>query len=276
MDHRKLSIGFIGGGNMAQAIVAGLVRAGHEASLLAVAEPGEAQRARIAAIHNGIRAVTRNADVAANSKVLVLAVKPQVLPAVLMELAGVARPAGQLLISVAAGVRITAIAAAFDGVAPVVRVMPNQPALLGAGMSVLVAGATATANDRAQAEYIARSTGETLWLDDETLMDAVTAVSGSGPAYFYLLIEAMEATARELGLPAEAARTLVRQTALGAAMAAAVPGSDPAALRASVTSPGGTTAAALAVMEQAGLRETLRRAIVAARDRGTELGRGSR
>ncbi len=276
MDHRALRIGFIGGGNMAQAVVAGLVRSGHAPGLIQVAEPGTAPRERIRAIDPAIGLTTDNRAVAAASEVLVLAVKPQVLPIVLAELCSVGRQPDQLVLSVAAGATIAAIGAGLGGAPAIVRVMPNQPALIGAGMSVLVTDAATPAAVRARAEYVARSTGEALWLDDESLMDAVTAGSGSGPAYFYLLIEAMESTARELGLPADAARTMVRQTALGAAQAAALPDADAAALRASVTSPGGTTAAALAVMDAAGLRDTLRRAIVAARDRGAELGRGSR
>jgi pyrroline-5-carboxylate reductase len=154
--------------------------------------------------------------------------------------------------------------------------MPNQPALIGEGMSVLVATGTTTPAQRAQAFYICESTGKALWLGDEDLMDAVTAVSGSGPAYFYLLMELMEQSAVALGLPADVARTLVRQTALGAAHSAADPAADVAALRRSVTSPGGTTAAALAVLEQAGLADILHRALTAARDRGIELGRSPR
>jgi pyrroline-5-carboxylate reductase len=276
VDHRALRIGFIGGGNMAQAIVAGLVRSGHAPGLLQVAEPDAAPRERIRAIDPAIGLTTDNRAVAVASELLVLAVKPQVLPAVLAELGSVGRPPDQLVLSVAAGATIAAIGAGLGGAPAIVRVMPNQPALIGAGMSVLVTDATTPAAVRARAEYVARCTGEALWVDDEGLMDAVTAVSGSGPAYFYLLIEAMESTARELGLPADAARAMVRQTALGAAQSAALPDADAAALRASVTSPGGTTAAALAVMDAAGLRDTLRRAIVAARDRGAELGRGSR
>jgi pyrroline-5-carboxylate reductase len=270
-----LQIGFIGGGNMAQAIIAGLLRAGHAPGAITVAEPAPAVRDRLVGLNPSIGATHSNADVAGRAAVLVLAVKPQVMPDVLAELSAARRPAGQLIISVAAGVTLQTLRLALAG-SDAVRAMPNQPALIGEGMTALVAATDLGETGRAQAEYIAGSTGKALWIADETLMDAVTAVSGSGPAYFYLLMEIMEQAAVELGLPAEVARTLVRQTALGAARAANLPGNEPATLRAGVTSPGGTTAAALAVLEQAGLRETLQRAITAARDRGAELGRSSR
>lgn len=272
MNHSDLHIAFIGGGNMAQAMVAGLLRAGHRPQHISVAEPQAAARERIGRLHEGISLGIANAQAAAAADVLVLAVKPQVLPAVLDEIAGVTRPARQLVLSVAAGVGLATLGRSLRH-AQIVRVMPNQPALIGAGMSVLVAAAGLDPARKERAGYVVQSIGHALWLDDETLMDAVTAVSGSGPAYFYLFMEAMEDTATELGLPRETARTLVRQTALGAARTALATDGDLAGLRQSVTSPGGTTAAALAVMEAAELRATLRRALLAARDRCIELGR---
>lgn len=274
--HADTGIGFIGGGHMAQAIAAGLLRAGHSPAALAVAEPLPATRERWRALHAGIRTGSDNTAVAAQADVLVLAVKPQVMPAVLAALEPVPRPAAQLVVSVAAGVTLATLARALGESPNAVRVMPNQPALVGEGMSVLVASACVDARARALAMYVAAATGKALWITDESLMDAVTAVSGSGPAYFYLLMELMEQSAVALGLPPDVARTLVRQTALGAARAAADPQADVAALRSSVTSPGGTTAAALAVLEQAGIGDILRRALTAARDRGAELGRGAR
>lgn len=272
MSERNLQIGFVGGGNMARAMVAGLLRAGHEPACIAIAEPATAARESLAALHPQLQVTDASASAAVGAGVLVLAVKPQVIPAVLGELAGLRRPPGQLLVSVAAGITLATLQ---RGVAPggaAVRIMPNQPALVGAGMSVLVAAAGVGAPQRAQAQYIAEATGQALWVNDESFMDAVTAVSGSGPAYFYLLMEAMEEAAVALGLPMETARTLVRQTALGAAGVAVATGGGLAPLRDSVTSPGGTTAAALAVLEAAGWREALKRAITAARDRGAELG----
>jgi pyrroline-5-carboxylate reductase len=275
MSHDQLRIGFIGGGNMAQAMIAGLLRAGHRAERLQVAEPAAATRERLASLHAGLRITTANAEVAAGAEALVLAVKPQVMAAVTSELAVVRRPPGQLVISIAAGVTIAALERRLGAEAAIVRVMPNQPAIVGEGMSVLVASQRVGAMQRAQAAYVAGGTGKAAWIEDESLMDAVTAVSGSGPAYFYLLMEMLEDGAMDLGLPRHTARLLARQTALGAARVAADPAVDAAAMRASVTSPGGTTAAALTVLDEAGIRDIFRRALRAARDRGAELGRGS-
>lgn len=265
-------IGFIGVGNMAQAIICGLLEARVPAHKLLVAEPDADRRRQLGTLGQGLRLAGSNAEVAAAADVLVLAIKPQVMPTVLGELRGGRRPARQLVMSIAAGIPIASITAALGDDAAVVRVMPNQPALVGAGMSVLVASPAVDAGQAALALALAATTGRALWIEDEALMDAVTAVSGSGPAYFYLLMELMEEAAIELGLPAGIARTLVRQTALGAARTALDESRELAALRRSVTSPGGTTAAALAVMEAAGLRDTLHRALRAARDRGIELG----
>ena len=273
MSHSKLRIGFIGGGNMAHAMLGGLLRAGHDPRCLHVAEPAAERRARLATLDPALRVTAANAEVATGAELLVLAVKPQVMPAVAAELAPLSRPAGQLLLSIAAGVTLAALARWLGADTPAVRVMPNQPALVGEGMSVLVASPRASEAQRAQALYVAGATGQTAWLREESLMDAVTAVSGSGPAYFYLLMEMLEAGAVHLGLPRELARTLTRQTALGAARVAADPAVDVPAMRESVTSPGGTTAAALGVLEQAGIRDIFRRALEAARDRGAELGR---
>jgi pyrroline-5-carboxylate reductase len=274
MSYEELRIGFIGGGNMAQALVAGLLRAGHRPERLHIAEPAEAARARLAALHSGLRLTATNADVAVSAAVLVLAVKPQVMPAVAAEVAGRRRPPGQLVVSIAAGVTLGALHRWLGADTAAVRVMPNQPALVGEGMAVLVSGPEVSDDQRAAATYVAGAAGRTAWIADESLMDAVTAISGSGPAYFYLLMEMIEDSAVRLGLPPDTARVLTRQTALGAARVAADPAVDLAAMRASVTSPGGTTAAALGVLDEAGVRDIFRRALQAARDRGAELGRG--
>jgi pyrroline-5-carboxylate reductase len=267
-----LTIGFIGGGHMARAMLGGLLRAGHPAARLAVAEPADAQRALVTDL-GAVRVTPVNAEVAASSDILVLAVKPQVVPAVLSEIAGLRRPTGQLVLSVAAGVTLAALGRALGTGSAIVRAMPNQPALIGEGVAALVASQAVSPAQRDQAFRVVAATGHALWLEREDLMDAVTAVSGSGPAYFYLLMEMMEEAAATLGLERDVARRLVRQTALGAARMAGDPASDVAALRAGVTSPGGTTAAALEVLERAGIRALFGRAIAAARDRGAELGR---
>jgi pyrroline-5-carboxylate reductase len=268
------SIGFIGGGNMAAAIVRGLVAAGVSPRQISVTDPQPAARERISAIAAGIATGTDNAAVAATADVLVLAVKPQVLAEVCATLAPARKP-GQLVVSIAAGVRLSSLAAWLGADTPLVRAMPNQPALVGAGITALVAPPGVTAGDRARAAAVLEAAGSVVWLDDESLMDAVTAVSGSGPAYFYLLTELLAAAGRVVGLPPELAATLARQTAFGAGRTLAETGQDAAALRAAVTSPGGTTAAALAEFERSGLADIVNRAVTAARDRGVELGRPS-
>jgi pyrroline-5-carboxylate reductase len=270
-DLAGTTIGFIGGGNMARAIVGGLLRAGHRAERILVADPNPAAREAIRALDPGVRIHDDNAAVC-GARVLVLAVKPQVLADVAGALPA-DRPAGQLVLSIAAGITLAGLRQALGRDGSLVRVMPNQPALVGAGMSVLVAGPGLAPDDRTLAGYVAGAPGKAVWLEDEGLMDAVTAVSGSGPAYFYLLMETMEAAALELGLPAELARTLTRQTALGAARTVVEGGQEPRELRAGVTSPGGTTAAAIGVFEESRLGDIVRRALTAARDRSVELGR---
>jgi pyrroline-5-carboxylate reductase len=213
--------------------------------------------------------------VAAIADVLVLAVKPQLMPDIARKIAAGPRRSGQLILSVAAGITLGSLRSWFGSDAPLVRVMPNQPATIGAGISGLAASATVRDRERQIAEYIASATGRAVWLNDEALMDAVTAVSGSGPAYFYLLMEHMERAAVELGLSAELAAVLTRETALGAARLVIETSAEPARLRAAVTSPGGTTAAALRVFEAANLDAIVRQALAAARDRAIELGRST-
>lgn len=273
MTDSQLKIGFIGGGNMSHAVVGGLLNAGHRADRLHVSDPSDGQLERISSLNPAISTGHDNAATLARSDIAVIAIKPQLIDEVLRPLTDAPRPDGQLVISVAAGVRLQTLLDLLKPTRAIVRVMPNQPALVGAGMSVLTATSGASQADRAHAEYIATATGRAEWVDDENLMDAVTAVSGSGPAYFYLLAELMEAAATGMGLPAELAGILARQTAFGAGRVAAESGLDLGALRESVTSKGGTTAAALAAFEDAGIRDIVERALRAARDRSIELGR---
>ncbi|TFG87189.1 MAG: pyrroline-5-carboxylate reductase [Chromatiales bacterium] len=273
MSFGNLTIGLIGSGNMARALIRGLLQAGHPASRLQVADPDPAQLAQAGALHAGIGTHGNNRDVAGVADVLVIAVKPQLMASVAKEIAAGPRPTGQLILSVAAGITLDSLRGWFGPDAPLVRVMPNQPATIGAGISGLAASAVVSERDRQVAEYVAAATGRALWLQDEALMDAVTAVSGSGPAYFYLLMEHMERAAVELGLPVELAAALTRETALGAARVVCETKAEPAALRAAVTSPGGTTAAALRVFETANLGAVVRSALAAARDRSVELGK---
>ncbi len=273
MSFDRLTIGLIGGGNMARALVRGLLHAGHPANRLQVANPDPAQLELVVALHASVGIHRNNKDVALVADVLVIAVKPQLMASVAKEIAALPRPTGQLILSVAAGTTLHSLRGWFGPDAPLVRVMPNQPATIGAGISGLAASAALSDRDRQLAQYVAAATGRAVWLQDEALMDAVTAVSGSGPAYFYLLMEHMERAAVELGLPVELAAALTRETALGAARVVSETKAEPAALRAAVTSPGGTTAAALRVFETANLGAVVRSALAAARDRSVELGK---
>ena len=275
MSNRNLTIGFIGGGNMAQAIIGGLVKAGHPAENISIADPLITQRTAIAAIDSGLFVTTDNELVARSVQVLVLAVKPQVMAEVAMTLGQQTRPTQQIIVSVAAGIRLDSLRDWFGKAAAIVRVMPNQPALIGAGMSGLCATAEVGAAGRAAVDYLLSATGKSVWFDDESLLDCVTALSGSGPAYFYLLMEIMQDVAVELGFDQSTARLLSTQTALGAAGVATGTHDDLAVLRERVTSPGGTTAAALKVLENSGLRAILRDALLAARDRSVELGKAT-
>jgi len=265
-------IGFVGGGNMAVAMIRGLLGSGHAPAGIAVAEPRAEQREKLAALAPGLQLHADNAGVASQANVLVLAVKPQLMDSVAVELAALDRPASQLVVSIAAGISLARLAGHFGSKAALVRVMPNQPALVGAGVSALVASATVSPEQRVLAGQLATAMGSAHWLDDEAQMDAVTALSGSGPAYYYLLMEIMEECGRELGLPPALARQLTIGTAAGAGRAAAELVQDPAALRSSVTSPGGTTAAAIETLEQGGIRALLQKALRAARDRSIALG----
>lgn len=276
MELEDLVIGLVGGGNMARALIRGLLKAGHPASRLHVADPDPVQLEEVAAIHSGITIHADNHKVAALADVLVMAVKPQLMPAVSQAVGGATRRPDQLIVSVAAGITLVSLGEWFGAGTPIVRVMPNQPATIGAGMSCLAASPAVGNRQRAMALYIAASTGRALWLADESLMDAVTAVSGSGPAYFYLLMECMERAAVDLGLSPEVAAILTRETALGAARVVSEQQAEPARLRAAVTSPGGTTAAAVQVFEAAHLDAIVGRALAAARDRSLELGQARR
>ncbi|ROR34489.1 pyrroline-5-carboxylate reductase [Inmirania thermothiophila] len=265
-------LAFIGGGNMARSLVGGLVADGHPAARIRVADPSAEKRAALAADY-GVAVHADNTEAAADAAVVVLAVKPQVLRAVAEGLAPVVQARRPLVISIAAGVREPDIRRWLGGEVPVVRTMPNTPALVQSGATALYANPLVSAAQREVAESVLRAVGVTLWVEEEALLDAVTALSGSGPAYFFLLMECLEAAGVRLGLTPEQARLLTLETAYGAAKMALASGEDPAVLRARVTSPGGTTEAALRVFAEAGLGEIVARAVTAARDRAEELGR---
>ncbi|MCA9243965.1 MAG: pyrroline-5-carboxylate reductase [Phycisphaerales bacterium] len=264
------TLGFIGGGNMATAIIAGALRAKHcAASDVIVSEPDAERQAAVREL--GVEVVWDNAIVARNARTLVLAVKPQMMVQALASLRDELDVAKTLVVSIAAGAPIATIAADLPTGARVIRVMPNTPLLVGAGMSVLCAGPRATADDLNAAEALLAAGGETLTLPEDSF-DAVTAVSGSGPAYVFLLAEALAEAGRNAGLPNDAARRLARQTVIGAGRLLAESPDDATELRLKVTSPGGTTEAALAVLETAGFRRLMTDAVRAATERGRELG----
>ncbi|MDP7042158.1 MAG: pyrroline-5-carboxylate reductase, partial [Gammaproteobacteria bacterium] len=272
-DYRQVQIGFIGGGNMAQAIIRGLLTAGHAANSIAVAEPAEPQQQAIARLSDAIGLTADNASVAAASELLVLAVKPQVMADVCEALGSVDRKQQQTMVSVAAGITLESLAGWLGTATSIVRVMPNQPAMVAEGMSGLCASQSVSDTGRDHATYLMEATGKTVWLDDETLMDAVTAISGSGPAYFYLVMEILQEVAEEFGFDSDTAHLLSTQTGLGASRVAGEESESLAALRQRVSSPGGTTEAALASLEDAGIRDMFRKALIAARNRSVELGK---
>jgi len=271
---QDLRLAFIGGGNMAASLAGGLVKRGCAPERITIADPRPEQLASLAEKF-GVCVTPDNLEAASEADVLVFAVKPQVFREAATSLAERVRTRRPLVISVAAGITESDIRAWLGGDAAIVRAMPNVAALLGAGAAALYANRQVTQEQRGLAQAMLEAVGTVVWIEDESLMDAVTALSGSGPAYFFLLMELMEAAALELGLPAAAARSLTQQTAYGAARMALESGEAPAALRKQVTSPAGTTAAAIAVFEEAKLGAIVERALTAARDRGRQLSRES-
>lgn len=265
-----MRIAFIGGGHMTTALVGGLLRHGTAVDSLRVADPVPSQLERLA-YEFGVRGSTDNREVVADADLLVLAVKPQDMAQAARDIASEITGRRRLVVSVAAGIRLADLARWLGDGVPMVRAMPNRPALIGAGITALYAGAGITADDRGAVERLMSAAGETVWLDQESQMDAATAISGSGPAYFFLLIEALEAAGMAIGLPHETSRRLAAATARGAGRMAAESGLEPATLREQVTSKGGTTAAALEVMEVGGLRGIVKSAVEAAARRSVEL-----
>ncbi|MEP6511123.1 MAG: pyrroline-5-carboxylate reductase [Dokdonella sp.] len=263
-------IAFVGGGTMARSLIGALINGGARADAIAVAEPNAQARQTLA--HDFAIITHDNACAAASgADVLVLAVKPQLLRSVCAELAEIVAQTRPLVISIAAGIRIAQLRDWFATPLAIVRAMPNTPTLIGAGATGLIATPEVDAAQRAQAEMIFAGAGYVVWIEDEHLMDTVTALSGSGPAYFFVLVEALEDAAVAQGLPRETARALATQTCLGAGRMLAEVKESPTTLRERVTSPGGTTAAALDVFVKGGLHELAAQAMEAATRRGREL-----
>lgn len=264
------TLAFVGGGNMARSLIGGLIARGHDARTIRVAEPVDALRDALAKDF-GVSVFADGADAVQGASTWILGVKPQVLRGVCEALASQAQASKPLVVSVAAGITSAQIDRWLGGGLAVVRTMPNTPALLGAGVTGLHANARVAADDRAGTQALLSAAGETVWIDDEAQMDAVTAVSGSGPAYIFLLAEALQSAGEAEGLPRDAARTLALQTILGAGRMLVQSDVDAAELRRRVTSPNGTTHAAITALEAGGFRELVGRAVHAARVRGKEL-----
>jgi pyrroline-5-carboxylate reductase len=264
-----MKISFLGGGNMAGALIGGLLARGYDRGSLSVIELNPAAREKLAAQH-GVRASAGPDAATLEAEVLVLAVKPQDMKAALGSLAGSVR--GKLVISIAAGVRIDALSRWLGGHRKLVRCMPNTPALIGAGITGVYAVPEVGPEERNSAESILAAVGQVVWVEEERLLDPVTAVSGSGPAYVFWFIEQLAASGEKLGLPREVSLKLAMQTVLGAARLAAASSQSPAELRKQVTSKGGTTEAALKVFEEEKLAQRMIKALEAASRRGAVLG----
>ncbi|CAD5106016.1 pyrroline-5-carboxylate reductase [Zestomonas carbonaria] len=267
MSHSRIA--FIGAGNMAASLIGGLRAQGLPADAIRASDPGAEQRARIAAEH-GIQVFESNAEAIQGADVVVLAVKPQVMKTVCQALAP-NLSGNPLIVSIAAGITCASLENWLGAPRPIVRCMPNTPALLREGVSGLYANGEVSAAQKTLAEQLLSAVGLALWLEEEALIDAVTAVSGSGPAYFFLLIEAMTAAGEKLGLPRDTAARLTLQTALGAARMAVASDVDAAELRRRVTSPAGTTEAAIKTFQAGGFEALVQQALDAAAKRSAEL-----
>ena len=262
-------IGFIGAGNMATSLVGGMISKGIRPARIWMSDVSQDRLDQLSRQHN-VHVSTDNADIARRADVLVLAVKPQVMQPVCDALRAALGDRQPLIISIAAGVTINNLKS-WLGDLPVVRCMPNTPALVQAGATGLYADPSVSGEQKELAGQILASVGLTFWFDEERALDAVTAVSGSGPAYFFLMMESMIEAGRKLGLDERTARQLVLQTAWGAAQLAITSETGPDVLRQQVTSPGGTTAAAIDVFENGGFRVLVDSALAAARRRSEEL-----
>ncbi len=264
-------VGLIGGGNMARAIGGGLLRGGMHATNLMIAEPLVEQCDLLRKELYGAMVTEDNQRVAAEAETLLFAVKPQILKPVCEDLSAAAQKSRPLIMSIAAGPQTADIDTWLGGGMRVVRVMPNQPALIDQGISALFANQATDADGRAMAERIMTAVGQVVWLESESKMDAVTAVSGTGPSYFYLLIDIMIEAALKAGIDKKTARTLAVETARGATSLAAAETESMASLIDRVRSPGGTTTAAFELLDARDARGIFADAIDAAENRAAEL-----
>lgn len=260
------NISFIGGGNMAQALIGGLISQGLPATRITVSDPVEKVRSLLA--EKEVNVTDDNIAAIKDADIVLFAVKPQVLAGVLKPLQGLLD--GKLVISIVAGAEIATLSALLS-TDRIVRVMPNTPALVQTGAHGLFANAEVGSDDRELASQVLASTGLTIWVNSEAQIDAVTAVSGSGPAYFFYMMESMIRAGKNLGLDEKVATALTLQTALGAAQMAITSSNTPAELRKNVTSPNGTTQAALEVFDRAQISQNIQAALAAAQKRSQEL-----
>lgn len=266
-----MKISFIGGGNMATALIAGLAGKLATGPDIHVVDPNEEALARLNARY-GVSTAPGIGERAAASEVIVVAVKPQQMREVAAALRPLLSRSKPLVLSIAAGIRGADLSRWLGGYGAIVRTMPNTPALIGMGVTGMVAMPGASEQQKAAADSIMGAVGKTVWLDDEALIDPVTAVSGSGPAYVFYFLEAMQQAAQELGLSSEQGKTLALVTFTGAAQLAAQSSDPVEVLRQRVTSKGGTTYAAITSMEQGAVKQAIVEAIKAAAARGRELG----
>ncbi|MCH9697867.1 MAG: pyrroline-5-carboxylate reductase [Gammaproteobacteria bacterium] len=265
----QLRIGFIGAGNMASSLIHGLLATGVSGQQVWSSDPDQKQLDKLV-LQAPIHVTSDNQTLVSKVDIVVLAVKPQVMKSVVLPLADQLKDRNVLVISIAAGITCSVLNQWLPDVA-VIRCMPNTPALVGQGVTGLYATELVNEQQKTIAGSVLKAVGQVVWVDEERLMDSVTAVSGSGPAYFFLMMEAMYDAAVKLGLTPESARLLVQQTALGAATMVAETGEPADQLRKKVTSPGGTTEQAIAIFEQQNLRSIVEQALQGAHDRSIEL-----
>ncbi len=255
---------------MANAIIGGLCAKGMSPSQIVAADPYQPSLDNLRTQHS-IESATDNRSAVSGADVVVLAVKPQVLKTAIGEIRDSISERSPLLLSIVAGISVSSMESWLDGPQPIVRSMPNTPALVQCGSTALFANSHVSAMQRKDAESIAAAIGITAWVEEESLLDAVTAISGSGPAYFFAIMEAMQSIATDMGLDADMAERFVHQTALGAAQMASTSDVDVGELRRRVSSPGGTTLAALEQFEAGGLHELFATALHAARQRAEDM-----
>lgn len=267
---QKPTISFIGAGNMATSLIKGLLADGYPAKNIWATNHKPAQLNTLENL--GINLTTNNRQAVSTAKIVILAIKPQILKSVVIEIADLVREKKPLVISIAVGINLKSLQNYFlDETAALIRCMPNTPALLGCGATGLLANAYCSSTQKDTAEAIFRSAGVIVWLTEENQIDVVAALSGSGPAYFFLFMEALQQAGIELGLSAENAMLLTQQTALGAARMAIESKVSIEQLRKNVTSPGGTTQRAIEILNQAHFSELVKKAVIGAKERAAEL-----